>query len=77
MDKYITKDLGIASLLLTLGHEITSITWRGQSAYFAFDNAVECRDKANKYQFGHVLVNARTHFENIKLIKRKLKERSY
>lgn len=72
---YITKDLGIAAMLLSQGISILSIIFQGRIAYFSFEHRTVCEKLATDYDFGEVQVNAKTYFSNLKLLKRKVFDR--
>lgn len=74
MDMYETKDMGISALLITLGNEMKDIDWRGNTAYFLFNNKEKCQALSEQYLFRGMLVNARQFFDSIKMLKRMIIE---
>ena len=71
-NRYITKDLGEAAILLTKGFTLLNTEWKGEVAYFNFDNYEEAKKLAHEYNFGGVQVTAKIFHDNIILIKRKI-----
>ena len=72
MNKYTTKDLGEAAVLLTKGFTLVDTEWRGEVAYFLFDNYEEAKKVAHQYNFGGIQVPAKVFHDNIVSIKRKI-----
>jgi len=71
-NKYTTKDLGEAAVLLTRGFTLLNTEWRGEVAYFVFENYEEAKKLAYEYNFGGIEVPAKTFHDNMILIKRKI-----
>lgn len=71
-NKYTTKDLGEAAVLLTKGFTLETTEWRGEVAYFVFDNYEEAKRIAHEYNFGGIQVPAKVFHDNIIQIKRKI-----
>jgi len=70
---FYTKDLGIAASLLTLGIKMKKIKWDQRIAFFTFENKNnECSSYAHNYNFGKVMVNAKTFHLNLRMLKREL-----
>lgn len=70
---FYTKDLGIAAALLTLGIKMKKIKWDQRIAYFEFENKNnECSKYAHNYNFGRIMVNAKTYHLNLRMLKREL-----
>lgn len=72
---FITKDLGIAAALRTLGIKMKDYEWRGKEVYFKFENKHnESTKYAHSYNFGTILVNAKAFHLNLRMLKRLLYE---
>lgn len=73
-DAYLTKDLGEAAALITLGNNLSSISWKEGLAYFSFPKSDKIDKESKEYFFGSLFVDARTYYDNFKMLKRKIKE---
>ncbi len=71
-NRYRTKDIGEAAVLLSKGFNLLDTEWEGEVAYFLFNNREEAEKIAYAYQFGGATVVARTFHDNMILIKRKI-----
>lgn len=69
---FITKDLGEAAVLLTKGFTLLDTEWKGEVAYFSFNNGSAAREIAKEYNFGGIQVTAKSFHDNLVLIKRKI-----
>lgn len=76
-EQFITKDLGEACTLITSGCPMSSIQWKDQTAYFCFSNKKACEEISKEYFFGNAQVAARSFYENLRMLKRKLGINNY
>ena len=69
---YQTKDIGLATALLTAGQPIKTILWKDAIAYFLFANLAACDDLQQRYYLGQLPLDARSYYDTLRGIKRRL-----
>ena len=72
MNDYHTKDMGEAAALLTRGCRMRDVQWKDDTAYFIFPDRPQCEAIAKEYFYSDLQVSARTYYDNLRMIKRKL-----
>jgi len=71
-DEYLTRELGEAACLLTQGHRLHGIAWKDNFAYFRFGDPHTCEQNKHAYFFSGLQVDARSFYDNLRLLKRQL-----
>lgn len=71
-DKYETKDLAEAAVLLTMRRELVDIKREGSTCWFVFADKKRCEELSKQFFFDTLLVDARTYFEAISRLKNRI-----
>lgn len=66
---YKTRDLAEAAALLVTGEQLMEVEREVNVCWFVFRDKGGCRNAANQYYFGDLLVNARAYREAINRLK--------
>ena len=67
-----TKDIGLVCSLVCAGQPIKTILWKDDIAYFFFTNRQDCEGLQQRYYLGQLSVDARTYYDTLRGIKRRL-----
>lgn len=67
-----TKDLSEGALLLVKGQKLIQLERVGKTVYFVFTDKESCEQLSNQYWFGGCLVNAKSYFESIQTLKKRI-----
>jgi hypothetical protein len=70
--EYSTKDLGEVAALITAGHRVKALHWKNAVAYFVFADRPTCEDLQQRYYLGQLPLDARTLFDTLRGLKRRL-----
>jgi len=66
---FTTRDLYLASALLTKGQSLVGSDTDKTIVYFIFANKQECLKLSHEYEFGKLLVNARDYRDQMSRLK--------
>jgi hypothetical protein len=69
---FTTKDIGLCAALAATGQPIKTILWKDNIAYFLFPDRVTCDELQQRYYLGQLSVDARTYYDTLRGIKRRL-----
>ena len=73
LDEYKTFDLSCAAALISTGFELVSLNKENpRKVQFIFDQEDSIKEVINDYWADKLLVNARTFFDNIKMLKNRI-----
>jgi hypothetical protein len=71
-NKYLTKDLHEAAVLLTMKRSLLDIKREGRQCWFIFENKERCQQISKQYYFDTLLVNARDLVESQQILKNRI-----
>ena len=71
-NKYLTKDLHEAAVLLTMKRSLLDIKREGHQCWFIFENKERCQQISKQYYFDTLLVNARDLVESQQILKNRI-----
>ena len=66
---YKTKDIGLASALISIGQKLIEVSREGKICWFLFEDLDKCIDLDKKYWFGELLINAKTYKQSLDQLK--------
>ncbi len=66
---YKTKDIGLASALMTVGEKLIEVSREGRICWFVFEGLDDCLKIDKEYWFGNLLVNAKIYKQNLDQLK--------
>ena len=69
---FITKDLSEAALLLVKNQKLLKLDRKERIVYFVFNDKKTCEELSNQFWFGETLVNAKSYYESIQTLKRRI-----
>lgn len=71
-DEFPTYDIGLAAALVSFGYELWALEKGEPKTKFIFKREHGIEDSANKYFNCNLQVDARTIFDNLKMVKNRL-----
>jgi hypothetical protein len=71
-NKYETKDLAEAAVLLVMKRSLSDIRRDGNTCWFIFEDKKRCEELSKQFFFDTLLVDARTYFEIITRLKNRI-----
>lgn len=71
-NKYETKDLAEAAVLLVMKRSLLDIRREGSICWFIFEDKKRCEELSKQFFFDTILVDARTYFETITRLKNRI-----
>lgn len=66
---YSTKDIGLATALISAGKKISKTNREDNTYWFIFEDLASCLVLEKEYWFGELLVNAKTYKQNLDQLK--------
>jgi hypothetical protein len=71
-DRYATRDLAEAALLLTKNQKLLRLERQGKIVYFIFSGKEKCEELSNQFWFGECLANAKSYYEAMATLKNRI-----